>query len=377
MNYTKLLIFSIAIILFAACAKPIAQFQTPQQTYQAKTAIKFDNQSQKAEAYEWDFGDGTTSTEATPTHSYKEAGTFTVVLKAKKADKENITQQVIKVTAIPLSADFKMDVKSKVAPAEVMFENLSESAERYVWDFGDYTKSTEENPTHKYRFGGTYTVKLYAIDGGRRKVAEKEVIIEGSESVCLILIETEFGNMTFRLYDVTPRHRDNFVNLVESGFYDGLLFHRVMDGFMIQGGDPDSKNAKPGAALGIGGPGYNIPKEFNSELVHYKGVLAAARQPDNVNPDKESSGSQFYIVQGREVSAMSLTQVERKKGIKYTAEQKSKYKTLGGTAFLDNDYTVFGEIVEGLEVIDKIGATKVDRRNRPVKDVKMTIKTIK
>lgn len=377
MNYTKLLIFSVVLVVFAACAKPIAQFQTPQKTYQAKTEIRFDNQSQKADAYEWDFGDSTSSTEATPTHTYKEAGTYTVVLKAKKEGKENITQQVIKVTAIPLSADFKMELKSTTAPVEVIFENLSEGAERYLWDFGDHTKSTEENPVHKYRFGGTYTVKLYAIDGGKRKVAEKEITIENSESACLVLIETEFGNMTFRLYDETPKHRDNFINLIEGGFYDGLLFHRVMNGFMIQGGDPDSKNAKPGMPLGMGGPGYNIPAEFNSELVHYKGVLAAARQPDNVNPDKESSGSQFYIVQGREVSAMALTQVERKKGIKYTVEQKSKYKTLGGTAFLDNDYTVFGEIVDGFEVIDKIAATKVDGRYRPVKDVKMTIKTIR
>lgn len=377
MNYTKLLIFGAVISLLAACAKPIAQFQTPQKTYEAKTDIKFDNQSQKADSYEWDFGDGTTSTEATPTHKYETPGSYTVVLKAKKEKKENITQQVIKVTAIPLSADFKMEIKGKVAPVEVVFENLSKGADRYLWDFGDYTKSTEENPVHKYRFGGTYTVKLYAVDGGKRKVAEKEITIDGSESVCLVLIETEFGNMKFRLYDETPKHRDNFINLVESGFYNDLLFHRVMDGFMIQGGDPDSKNAKPGAALGIGGPGYTVPAEFNSELVHYKGVLAGARQPDNVNPDKESSGSQFYIVQGREVSSNSLTQIERKKGIKYTAEQRSKYKTLGGTAFLDNDYTVFGEIVEGQEVIDKIAATKVDRRNRPVKDVKMKITTIK
>jgi peptidyl-prolyl cis-trans isomerase B (cyclophilin B) len=377
MNYTKLLIFGVAVSLFAACARPIAQFQTPQKTYEAKTDIKFDNLSQKADSYEWDFGDGKTSTEATPTHQYESAGTYTVVLKAKKENKENVTQQIIKVTTIPLSADFKMEIRAKTTPVEVVFENLSKGADRYLWDFGDYTKSTEENPVHKYRFGGTYTVKLYAIDGGKRKVAEKEVTIDGAEGVCLILIETEFGNMTFRLYDETPKHRDNFINLIENGFFDDLLFHRVMDGFMIQGGDPDSKNARSGAALGMGGPGYTVPAEFNSELVHYKGVLAGARQPDNVNPDKESSGSQFYIVQGREVSSNSLTQIERKKGIKYTAEQRSKYKTLGGTPFLDNDYTVFGEIVEGLDVIDKIGATKVDRRNRPIKDVKMKVTAIK
>lgn len=194
-----------------------------------------------------------------------------------------------------------------------------------------------------------------------------------------VLITTEYGDIKLVLYNETPKHRDNFIKLVKESFYDSLLFHRVMQNFMIQGGDPESKNAKPGIMLGNGGPGYTIPAEFDTNLIHKKGALAAARQPDNVNPKKESSGSQFYIVQGRTFEKEEINTFNSRKGnpINYTEEQYKIYEEIGGYAPLDMEYTVFGEVIEGLEVIDKIAAVQTDRRNRPKEDVKMTMKIVR
>jgi peptidyl-prolyl cis-trans isomerase B (cyclophilin B) len=183
--------------------------------------------------------------------------------------------------------------------------------------------------------------------------------------------------MTAELYDATPQHRDNFLKLAEEGYYNDLLFHRVIDGFMIQGGDPNSKNAAPGVGLGSGGPGYQVPAEFVDSLLHFKGAIAAARTGDQVNPEKKSSGSQFYIVQGSPVDNTSLDMIEKRKGVKYTPEQRAKYLETGGTPFLDHDYTVFGHIVSGFDVIDKIAQVEKDPRDRPRKDVKMTVKVIR
>ncbi len=199
------------------------------------------------------------------------------------------------------------------------------------------------------------------------------------EKGTFVSIETEFGNMKVKLFDETPKHRDNFVKLAGEGFFDDLLFHRVIPGFMVQGGDPDSKTAAPDRPLGQGGPGYTIPAEFNNDLIHLKGMLSAARQSDQVNPKKESSGSQFYIVQGKPAQDGLLNNIETQKAFKYTAEQRAAYKEIGGTPFLDRDYTVFGQVVEGLDVIDKIAAVQTNKAlgDRPVKDVKMTVKVLK
>lgn len=184
-------------------------------------------------------------------------------------------------------------------------------------------------------------------------------------------ISTNFGTMKVMLYNSTPKHRDNFIKLAKEGFYDGLLFHRVINGFMIQGGDPDSRNASPGQQLGMGGPGYLIDAEIGSP--HLKGTLAAAQAP---NPQKRSSGSQFYLVQGQPMTDEALNEMERRKNIVYSPAQRQLYKEIGGTPFLDNDYTVFGEVVEGLEVIDKIANVPTGDGDRPVEDVKMTIKIL-
>jgi cyclophilin family peptidyl-prolyl cis-trans isomerase len=200
-----------------------------------------------------------------------------------------------------------------------------------------------------------------------------ESCIEPSEKVVKFVIHTDHGDMKGFLYNETPKHRDNFKKNVEQGYYDGLLFHRIISGFMIQGGDPDSKTAKPGQRLGGGGPGYTVPAEFNQALIHKKGALSAARTGDQVNPQKASSGSQFYIVQGKKQAASQLSQSP----MKYTDAQKQIYETIGGTPFLDGGYTVFGEINEGLDVIDKIAAVQKDANDRPLQDVKMTIKIVK
>jgi peptidyl-prolyl cis-trans isomerase B (cyclophilin B) len=193
-----------------------------------------------------------------------------------------------------------------------------------------------------------------------------------SDPYTYVIIETEQGEITVKLYNSTPGHRDNFVKLVKEGFYDDLLFHRVMNGFMIQGGDPQSKDAVAGQQLGAGGPGYTVPQEIGA--YHFKGALAAARQGDQVNPEKASSGSQFYLVQGVVQSANRLKAIADGKGITYTDEETARYLQEGGTPGLDGDYTVFGEVIEGIEVIDKIAIVPTDRMNRPTTDVLMKIR---
>ncbi len=245
----------------------------------------------------------------------------------------------------------------------------------------------------------------------------------------MVLITTEYGKMKVKLYNETPQHRDNFIKLAEKGFYDGLLFHRVIKNFMIQGGDPESKNAPAGKQLGAGDVGYTIPAEFvYPKYYHKKGALCAARQGDQVNPEKRSSGCQFYIVQGDKMNDSKLDQMENmainqqkearfyeivkqkndeikklriakdqaglqklqteilaqvdkefagKSAPKMPAKMREDYKTIGGTPFLDNQYTVFGEVVEGLEVIDLIAAVKTAPGDRPLKDLKMKVEVIK
>ncbi len=242
----------------------------------------------------------------------------------------------------------------------------------------------------------------------------------------IVQIDTEYGAVKIKLYDETPGHRDNFIKLAHGGFFDGTLFHRVIDGFMIQGGDPDSKGAKPGVMLGEGGPGYDIPAEFHPNLFHKKGVIAAAREGDQVNPKRESSGSQFYIAQGKvyEPEALEalvvninkkrtnaifehqraqykeeLTKLQKdgefdkfnskmeemkqkidsisvSQTLVLTDSMKEAYSTIGGIPHLDQAYTVFGEVIEGLDIIDKIAAENTDDNDRPLKDMKMKITII-
>lgn len=238
-----------------------------------------------------------------------------------------------------------------------------------------------------------------------------------------VAIETTMGNIVVKLYNETPLHRDNFVKLVKEGYYDGTLFHRVINQFMIQGGDCDSRNAKPGQQLGMGDPGYTIMHEIDpTKFYHKKGALAAARQGDEVNPNKKSSGSQFYIVTGRVFNDNELNQLEHQMNmqheqnifnslaaqhrdeimtmrrnrdqaglqamqekliedtkyhinyfgkLRFYPEQREAYRTIGGAPHLDGGYTVFGEVVEGLDVVEKIEKVETDRADRPKEDVKV------
>ncbi|MCB0638893.1 MAG: peptidylprolyl isomerase [Lewinella sp.] len=254
------------------------------------------------------------------------------------------------------------------------FENQSEKAQRYLWQFGDGQTSEEASPTHHYYASGEYTVRLTAYDEqGRTRTRERHIRIHAPEK-CLVLIETPYGNMVAEIFDSTPAHQDNFVKLIEQQYYDSLLFHRVINGFMLQGGDPNSRNAPPDQNLGFGGPGYTLPAEFVDTLAHTKGALAAARTE---NPQKRSSGSQFYIVQGRPVTGDDLTRTEGQGGFRYPSSVRDRYLEVGGTPFLDQSYTVFGRIIEGMEVIDRIASVPTNSSNRPQEDVWMILRLIR
>ena len=214
-------------------------------------------------------------------------------------------------------------------------------------------------------------IVLFSIAANAQKVNKPAKIKDSIPGSVKVRIITDKGTMVLRLYDSTPLHRDNFIKLVKQGFYDSLLFHRVSAGFMIQGGDPNSKNAQPGEMLGNGGGDMErIPAEFNKALIHKKGVLAAARDG---NPQKASSACQYYIVEGKIYTDAELNQIEQGRGVPYTAEQRNIYKTIGGTAFLDMNYTVFGEVEKGLEVINKIATAPKDQNDRPLQNIRMKI----
>jgi cyclophilin family peptidyl-prolyl cis-trans isomerase len=194
----------------------------------------------------------------------------------------------------------------------------------------------------------------------------------------LIEMQTTLGAMKIELFFHTPNHRENFIKLAKQEFYNGLLFHRVIKGFMAQTGDPLSRNARPNTRLGAGGNGYEVDNEINNTYMHIKGALCAARLSDEANPAKKSSGSQFYIVDGSEVNPLILDQNERKYNFTYTSEQRQLYQLLGGSPQLDMQYTVFGRVYEGLDIIDLITNQTTDNADRPTVDVKVIgIKVIK
>lgn len=204
------------------------------------------------------------------------------------------------------------------------------------------------------------------------------VTFAGKPKYKYVKISTPKGECIVRLYNETPLHRDNFLKLTKAGFYNGTVFHRVIKNFMIQGGDPDSKTAKPEDELGNGGPKYTIPAEFRDSLFHKKGVLAAAREGDNVNPEKASSGSQFYLVQGKVFTDEQLNLLEQRRlKFEIAPYQREIYKTIGGTPHLDRNYTVYGEIVKGIALVDSVANVETGKADRPKEDIKMTISILK
>jgi cyclophilin family peptidyl-prolyl cis-trans isomerase len=232
----------------------------------------------------------------------------------------------------------------------------------------------------KIIFLATFLIVALFSCGSSTKSDQQQVLepaVSQQEIRPTILISTPKGDIIIELYNETPLHRDNFLKLAEAGFYDQTLFHRVIRDFMIQGGDPDSKNAAPGVQLGMGGPGYTIPAEFFPHLIHAKGALSAARMGDQVNPQKESSGSQFYIVQGKVYTHEELDIAEQRLGKVFTNEQRITYTTVGGTPHLDGGYTVFGRVVDGMSVLDAIAQEQTDPANRPITDISMKMSVIK
>lgn len=201
------------------------------------------------------------------------------------------------------------------------------------------------------------------------QVVENKVVAKHGNTK--VLIETTMGPIVVELYEETPQHRENFIKLAEEGVYDGLLFHRVIEKFMIQAGDPKSREAEPGMLLGDGTLGYTIPAEIAPHLFHRRGALCAARQGDEVNPMRESSASQFYIVQGTTFDEKMLKSIGERFHKTYTTEQAKVYATEGGAPHLDGDYTVFGQVVEGMEVVDAIAGVPCDKNNRPKEDVRI------
>ena len=194
-----------------------------------------------------------------------------------------------------------------------------------------------------------------------------QLMSQSAKPETLIVIHTPHGDITAMLYNDTPQHRDNFIKLINEGWYEGSPFHRVIKNFMIQGG---------GNVNGKTDPGYTIPAEFKTNHFHKKGALSAARMGDEFNPEKRSSGSQFYIVQGRRADDRTLNSMSAQSGFVYTEEQKQVYKTIGGTPHLDGAYTVFGEVIDGFEVIDKIAAVPTGKRDDPVTKISMTIEIV-
>lgn len=183
----------------------------------------------------------------------------------------------------------------------------------------------------------------------------------------LVLIKTTYGDITAKLYNDTPLHRDNFIKLIKQGWYDDSPFHRVINNFMIQGG---------GNKAGKTDPGYTVPAEFKSHYIHKKGALAAARMPDQINPEKQSSGSQFYIVQGQKYNAATMQMMSQRNGFAYSEDHLKTYANLGGTPHLDGTYTVFGEVIDGFDVIDKIAAVQTGQADRPLTEVTMKIEVL-
>lgn len=215
-----------------------------------------------------------------------------------------------------------------------------------------------------------------AVSNTKKTIPQKDAVTAvpvEQEDFTRVKISTDMGDIVVKLYNKTPLHRDNFIKLVTERFYDSTLFHRVIQDFMIQGGDPKSKHAVPGEFLGNGDIGYTIPAEFDTTLIHKKGALCAARTE---NPTKASSGCQFYIVQGRKSSDLELDNIQMRNKTRYTSAQRMTYKMNGGTPFLDMNYTVFGEVESGMEVVDKIATTPRDGNNRPQTDVRMRMEIL-
>ena len=236
-------------------------------------------------------------------------------------------------------------------------------------------KATVKKTTTKSKTTTKTTTKKPVTKPATKPITTKTTSTKPTimDTTTYVLITTKFGDIKLKLYDETPLHKANFIKIIKDGVLDGTLFHRIIPEFMIQGGDPDSKNAVAGQRLGMGGLPYKVPAELTKNLIHKKGALAAARDG---NPQKASSSTQFYIVAGKKYTEAEIQMLGSRTGNSYTDEQKKIYMEQGGTPMLDMAYTVFGEVVSGLEIIDQIVSQPRDGSDRPNEDVKMTVKIL-
>lgn len=301
--------------------------------------VRFMARVENAESIEWDFGDGNASSEDDIIHTYGEEGTYTVTLKATNSEGTASSSRTIEVTRSELTAELTYDKFSKL----VYFYNASAFSENAIWYFGNGDTLTGDTVSYTFEEEGNFTVKLRVEGTGNvfDEIEQELIIVETFAQVATL--ETEFGIINLHLFDRTPIHQANFIELAADGFYDGTHFHRIIPNFMIQGGDPNSRDGDP-ATDGQGGPGYTLEAEIFQDLKHVFGSLAAARQGNQVNPEKRSSGSQFYIVENP-----------------------------NGTPHLDGEYTVFGQAMDGSQVISDIARQPRDGRDRPVNDIPMQV----
>ena len=243
----------------------------------------------------------------------------------------------------------------------VHFSNESDNADSFRWYVNDSLASKNADMETRFLSSGRHNIKLVAESEGKENSISKDVFVSQAER-CHFVIRTTLGDLVVALYEETPLHLKNFVELVESGFYKDIDFHRIIQGFMVQAGETNN-------------PRYltrnEIPAEINKQLIHVKGALAAARMPDEMNPEKMSSATQFYIVQGRELNRDVILNYGSEKLIDYTDDQISSYLEFGGTPQLDGEYTVFGYLVSGFDVLDKIAGVSTDANDRPIEKVQI------
>lgn len=264
-------------------------------------------------------------------------------------------------------ADFTLldTQKETLTPHLLKADNTSSNASTYVWKVNGKEISTSNDLEYPLYNSGRYIIELEAKEGDKSSTKTDEVIINAREA-CLLLMRTTEGDMIFSLLEETPLHLHNMEQLIEDKYYNGLLFHRIIDDFMIQGGDNKTRSSgrrflEP----------ETIDHEIKKEFPHYRGALAAARMPDDINPEKASSGSQFYIVDGRRYDMDKIKKAQKEKYFDYTTEQLEAYVDKGGAPQLDGEYTVFGYMVQGYDVLDKISRVETDKFDRPIDDIKI------
>lgn len=252
---------------------------------------------------------------------------------------------------------------NNLLPSQVSLINKSSNADSYIWKVNGEIIGNEEHAEFCFFESGLQEIELTAVKGSKTNLYSQKFYTEAT-SACLVLMRTNYGDLILSLSENTPQHLNNFVELVNQNFYTDVPFHRVIDGFMIQGGDQKLRKTPF-----KGGLINEVPHEIGTDMYHVRGALSAARMPDNVNPEKKSSGSQFYIVDGTAVDIERLKDIESSQLLNYTDDQIDNYLKNGGAPQLDGEYTVFGHLVEGYDVLDAISKVETDERDKPLKDV--------